>query len=75
VLLEDAGRVIAAEIIDYKTDAFDAQDEQQLSGKIAFYAPQLQAYRRAVAQMTKLPTDHIVATLLFLEAGVARPVG
>jgi ATP-dependent exoDNAse (exonuclease V) beta subunit len=75
VLLEDGGRVVAAEIIDFKTDAFDAQDPQQLSGKIAFYAPQLQAYRRAVAQMTKVPADHIVATLLFLEAGVARPVG
>ncbi len=74
VLLEDAGRVVAAEIIDYKTDAFDARDKQQLSGKVAFYSPQLQAYRRAVAQMTKVPADHIVATLLFLEAGVARPV-
>jgi ATP-dependent exoDNAse (exonuclease V) beta subunit len=74
VLLEEAGRVVAAEIIDYKTDALDAQDKQQLSGKVAFYSPQLQAYRRAVAQMTKVPADHIVATLLFLEAGVARPV-
>lgn len=74
VLLEDGGRVVAAEIIDYKTDAFDAGDQQQLAGKIAFYAPQLQAYRRAVGQMTKLPADHIVATLLFLEAGVARHV-
>ncbi len=75
VLLQDAGRVVAAEIIDYKTDAFDAQDPPQLAGKIAFYSPQLQAYRRAVAQMTQTPMDHIVATLLFLEAGVARPVG
>ncbi len=54
VLLEDGGRVVAAEIIDFKTDAFDAQDQQQLSAKIAFYAPQLQAYRRAVQQMTKV---------------------
>ncbi len=75
VLLEDAGRVIAAEIIDHKTDAFDAQDEQQRSAKIAFYAPQLHAYRRAVAQMANVPADHIVATLLFLEAGLACPVG
>ena len=74
VLLEDGGQVVAAEIIDFKTDEFDAQDPQQLAAKIAFYAPQLQAYQRAVSQMTTCPPERIVATLLFVEAGVVQPV-
>jgi ATP-dependent exoDNAse (exonuclease V) beta subunit len=74
VLLEDAGQVVAAEIIDFKTDPFDAEDPQQLAAKIAFYAPQMRAYRRAVSQMANCPAERIVASLLFVEAGVVQPV-
>jgi ATP-dependent helicase/nuclease subunit A len=74
VLLEDAGQVVAAEIIDFKTDPFDAQDPQQLAAKIAFYAPQMRAYRRAVSHMTNCPPERIIASLLFVEAGIVQPV-
>ena len=72
VLLEDDERVVAAEIIDFKTDPFDAQDGQQRAAKVAFYAPQLHAYRRAVSQITGCPPERIVATLLFVEAGIVE---
>jgi ATP-dependent exoDNAse (exonuclease V) beta subunit len=74
VLLEEAGQVVAAEIIDFKTDQFDGEDPQQLASKIAFYTPQLRAYQRAVGQMTDCPPERIVATLLFVEAGIVQPV-
>jgi len=75
VLLEDGGRIVAAEIIDFKTDLFDAQDPLQRAAKVAFYAPQLRAYQRAVSQMTHCPPERIIATLLFVEAGVVETVG
>jgi ATP-dependent exoDNAse (exonuclease V) beta subunit len=75
VLLEEAGQVVAAEIIDFKTDQFDGEDPQQLASKIAFYTPQLRAYQRAVGQMTNCPPERIVATLLFVDAGIVQPVG
>lgn len=74
VLLEAGGQVVAAEIIDFKTDLFDASNPQQQAAKVAFYAPQLQAYQRAVSQMTGCPLERIVATLLFVEAGLVLTV-
>ena len=74
VLLQQGPRVVAAEIIDYKTDALPAGDQRQLAEKIAFYAPQMQAYRRAVAKFTQLPLEHIQARLVFVAAGVVATV-
>jgi ATP-dependent exoDNAse (exonuclease V) beta subunit len=74
VLLADGDQVVAAEIIDFKTDVLDGQDPQQRADKVAFYAPQLRAYRRAVSQLTHCPPERIVATLLFVEAGIVATV-
>jgi ATP-dependent exoDNAse (exonuclease V) beta subunit len=74
VLLEDGGQVVAAEIIDFKTDLLDGGDAQQRADKVAFYAPQLRAYQRAVSQLTHCPPERIVATLLFVEAGIVATV-
>jgi ATP-dependent exoDNAse (exonuclease V) beta subunit len=74
VLLESKGQIIAAEIIDFKTDAFDAADARQVLEKTEFYAPQLDAYRLSVAQLTGLPTDRIAATLAFVSVGLNKSV-
>lgn len=74
VLVHQGPRVVAAEIIDFKTDALRAGDRRQLGEKAAFYAPQMHAYRRAVAQFTQLPLEHILARLVFVEAGVVETV-
>lgn len=74
VLLEDGGQVVAAEIIDFKTDLLDGGDAQQRADKVAFYAPQLRAYQRAVSQLAHCPPERIVATLLFVEAGIVATV-
>jgi ATP-dependent exoDNAse (exonuclease V) beta subunit len=73
VLTRDAGgRVTAAVIQDYKTDtvAADLLDE-----RVAYYAPQLATYRRALAVMTGLAESAIGTELLFLSLGCVRTVG
>jgi ATP-dependent exoDNAse (exonuclease V) beta subunit len=74
VLLQHGSAVVAAEIVDYKTDVLAADQPQKLTERAAFYAPQLNAYRRAVARLTRLAPDRIAAWLIFVEAGMAQPV-
>jgi ATP-dependent exoDNAse (exonuclease V) beta subunit len=74
VLFEQNGRVVAAEIIDFKTDVLDAGDSRQVAEKVAFYTPQLQAYRSAVADMTALDPACVLAQLLFVGPGLLRRV-
>ena len=67
----------AAEIIDFKTDrigAPGAPDAAALAARVAHYAPQMQAYRRALAQLTGLAPAAIACHLLFLEVDVVREV-
>jgi ATP-dependent exoDNAse (exonuclease V) beta subunit len=74
VLLQDDAETIAAEVLDYKTDIFDASDPKQVAEKVEFYAPQVEAYRRAVAGSTSLPPERIAASLVFVDGDVVRRV-
>ena len=69
VLLYDGPRVIAADVIDFKTDLVEAAGARSLDRLSAFYQPQIEAYCRAVARMFHLPTDRIAARLLFVSPG------
>ena len=71
VLLEGKAEVVAAEIMDYKTDAIEARQTDRLAERVKYYEPQMTAYRRAVAQLFGLDPRRIAATLVFIEAGVA----
>jgi hypothetical protein len=62
VLLYDGPTAVAADIIDFKTDA-------DLSAAEARHRDQLLAYRDAVSQMCRLETDHIAARLLMVNDG------
>jgi ATP-dependent helicase/nuclease subunit A len=68
------GTVTGACIIDYKTDALDGADAAALQARRAYYAPQLEAYRRAVAHMYGLAAADIRAQLVFLECGAVLDV-
>jgi ATP-dependent exoDNAse (exonuclease V) beta subunit len=63
---------IAADVIDFKTDELPAGDSAALADKVAFYRPQLDAYRAAVAKLLRLPEGRISARLIFLSAGVVQ---
>lgn len=60
------GQVVAADILDYKTDGIARDDTQALADKVEFYRPQIAAYVQAVQRMYDLPAGRVRARLLFL---------
>ncbi len=74
VLLYDGTQLVAADILDYKTDSIDLKQPEIVDQRVAFYRPQLDAYRRGVARTFRLPLRHIAARLLFLSPGILRSV-
>jgi ATP-dependent helicase/nuclease subunit A len=61
-------KLLAADILDFKTDAVETA--AQIAERASYYRPQLQAYRQAAAALTGLASDRISARLLFVEPGV-----
>ena len=74
VLLEEEGRVVAAEVLDFKTDQIDESDAQALEDRIARYRPQIDAYREAVAGRYGLEMEQVSGKLLVLRLGLVREV-
>jgi ATP-dependent exoDNAse (exonuclease V) beta subunit len=69
VLLWDRDRIVAADILDFKTDVFARGDRRGAEERVAFYRPQMAAYRRAVAWFTRLPPERIASRLVFTSTG------
>lgn len=80
VLVEERGAgerssaVVEAEVLDFKTDLLDPSDAGAVEGKVAYYRPQIEAYRRAVEARYGLDPSKIRGRLLFLSAGIVRDV-
>jgi ATP-dependent exoDNAse (exonuclease V) beta subunit len=72
VLVYEADRLVAADIIDFKTDSADSQNDPQLQTK---YRQQIDNYRRAASRFTQLPMNKIAGRLVFLESGTLIGVG
>jgi ATP-dependent exoDNAse (exonuclease V) beta subunit len=68
VLVLRGERCVAADIVDFKTDKLESGGDA-LAAAVEFYRPQINAYRRAVAHTTGLPTQRIRGRLVFLEPG------
>ncbi len=64
VLIRQNGKLVAADVVDFKTDHFD--NETGLTEKVLHYRPQIDSYRRAVAKMFQLPLTSIRGTLFFV---------
>lgn len=60
----NADSVLAADILDFKTDAVDSG---AVAARVEFYRPQMEAYRRAVSTVFGLEPRRITARLLFVE--------
>jgi ATP-dependent helicase/nuclease subunit A len=73
VLTREAGRVVSAAVIDFKTDVVSAAADVQQ--RAAHYRPQIDAYRRAVGGMYGLEERAVQGWLVFLEAGQIVEVG
>lgn len=75
VLVEDDSYVVAAEIIDYKTDFFElfqrgANLEEWIELKKMRHRQQLMMYRDSISRMYQLPKERIAMTLMLLSADV-----
>jgi len=66
VLVFVKNKVVAADIVDYKTDTIN--DDNHLTLKTDHYAPQLLRYMNAIAQMYRLPESHVTSRLVFLNS-------
>ncbi|AMV17707.1 UvrD-helicase domain-containing protein [Planctomyces sp. SH-PL14] len=68
VLFRRGGRVVAAEILDFKTDVVEA-GQAAIRDKVEAYRGQMALYRRAVGRIYGLGAERIAARLLFLGPG------
>lgn len=68
VLMFDGDRLVATDILDFKTDRVFTDGDVRERGE--HYRPQLEAYRRAVAALVRLDPTHVTARAVFLEPGV-----
>ena len=69
VLLYDGDDIVAADVMDYKTDMLSANDPRALDARAEIYRPQLEAYRVATSRLCHLARDRISVRLLFVTAG------
>ena len=74
VLIRRNGQVVAADIIDFKTDALIGDEETAVRDKVAAYRDQMQSYARAIALMYKLAPDRISTRLVMLAIGRVETV-
>lgn len=69
VVVRRGGRVIAADVLDFKTDRVDADDAKALTARVEQYRLQLDAYREAAGVLLGLDAEDVSARLVFLEVG------
>ncbi len=74
VLMHDGNQVMAAEVIDFKTDRLDPHDEPGIQSRVDYYRSQLLDYGAAVSQTYDLSPDRISLKLAFVQAGLVRAV-
>ena len=68
VWLGEGDRVVAADVLDFKTDAIAPGDETTLAARTEHYRPQMEAYRRAVVALSRLPAECVATRLVFTSA-------
>jgi ATP-dependent exoDNAse (exonuclease V) beta subunit len=76
VVVRQGDQVLAADVIDFKTDELpsDARAQDVLATRRDYYRPQVEAYRTVVARVLALPIQRIGARLVFLQAGKVVPL-
>ncbi len=70
VVMKHKGQVVAAEILDYKTDRLDRtmHVEEWTRERIEHHKTQLRAYAHVVSRMLRLPIERIECSLVLLSA-------
>jgi ATP-dependent exoDNAse (exonuclease V) beta subunit len=75
VLIRARGTLLAADVVDYKTDAIPESDAAALADRIEYYRPQLAAYCRAVQSQFRLRAQCVTSRLVFVSAGKVGRLG
>jgi ATP-dependent helicase/nuclease subunit A len=70
------GRIVQAEILDYKTDSLDPNVslDAWTEERLAHHGPQLKIYRRVLCEQFQLPEEKIGISLLLLRANRCLPI-
>ena len=61
----DSGKIEAATVVDFKTDAVETNDD--VAKAVKRHRSQLETYRRVVGRLTQLPLENVDAQLVFTE--------
>ncbi|MEO2032166.1 MAG: UvrD-helicase domain-containing protein, partial [Planctomycetaceae bacterium] len=69
VLIHVDNQLVAADIVDFKTDSFDFSDEELFKQKTEYYGEQLQMYARVVSRLYRISQQAISTRLFMLGAG------
>ncbi|MFP6648267.1 MAG: 3'-5' exonuclease, partial [Pirellulaceae bacterium] len=75
VLATREGKVLGADIIDYKTDRIDPDDpDRTLEARSDYYRGQLEIYARGLSVSMQIPLELINTRLAFVGAGIVTRV-
>jgi ATP-dependent exoDNAse (exonuclease V) beta subunit len=73
VLFRLQDRVLAADILDFKSGVLAVDETANIHHAVETYRPQLAMYRRAIARQFGLDLDRVKARLLLLQLGAISP--
>jgi len=74
VLTRNDGRVVSAEVLDFKTDAIESGDDETLASRTDQYRPQIAAYCEVVREQYGLADEDVRGLLVFLVSGAVKKV-
>jgi ATP-dependent exoDNAse (exonuclease V) beta subunit len=74
VLTRIDGRVVGAQVLDFKTDAIESNDQEMLASRTDQYRPQIAAYCEVVREHYELAESDVRGLLVFLVPGAVREV-
>ncbi|REJ76649.1 MAG: hypothetical protein DWQ29_15855 [Planctomycetota bacterium] len=75
VLFHHNGAVVAADLLDYKTDLLTSQSPDAVKSFADRYRQQLSAYADVVSRIYSLPRDAVAARLVLLSVPQVVPIG
>ena len=70
VLVHHAQNLVAADVIDFKTDRVESDDPTSLRDRVEYSRPQIDAYCQAMSQHLRLDRRRVTARLVFVGAGL-----
>jgi ATP-dependent exoDNAse (exonuclease V) beta subunit len=74
VLIRRQEKLLAADLLDFKTDDLTASDATALAARTAFYQPQIDAYRRAIGRILPVEPERLGARIAFLNCGIVNAI-